>query len=315
MRRRELRFALLLGALCALAWTPSATAQMPPEIIPQIKAMGRIVDPPKTAAIYGPLQEKEPYAGVKVLRDVQYGPDPRNVLDLFAPEAVRYEPRAVYVFVHGGGFVAGSKRNPPSPFYDNFMVWATNNGMVGVNIEYRLAPAHPWPAAIQDVASAVKWIRANVAQFGGDPERIFLVGSSAGGGLVGGYLADPKLWPDPKNVGVKGVLLLAGTYDYTFMPPAPLEPYLGKDRSKYEERSPLVGIVKSGVPLFLSWAELDPPEIVKQSEILYANLCSKNRCPKKVWLAHHSHMSTVYAVNTKDTQLADAMLDFVNTTK
>jgi triacylglycerol lipase len=74
-------------------------------------------------------------------------------------------------------------------------------------------------------------------------------------------------------------------------------------------------VVRSGMPLFMAWAELDPPEIVKQSEILYANLCNKNRCPKKVWLPNHSHMSTVYAVNTADTQLGDAMLNFVVTTR
>lgn len=315
MHRREIRFALLAGALFALAWAPNASAQMPPDIIPQIAAIGRVIDPPKTGAIYGPLQQKEPYAGTKVERDVKYGTDPRQVVDVFAPEAVRAEPRTVYVFVHGG-FVGSSKHNPGSPFYDNFMVWASDNGMVGVNVEFRLPPTHPWPAGIEDLAAALKWVRANIAQYGGDPNRIFLVGSSAGGALVGGYLADPKLWPDPKNVGVKGVLLLAGTFDFTFMTPVPpLQAYLGKDTSKYEERSPLMGIVRSGVPLFLASAELDPPEIVKQTEILYANLCNKNRCPKRIWLPHHSHMSTVYAVNTSDTQLADAMLNFVATTK
>jgi triacylglycerol lipase len=316
MHRREIRLALLAGVLCALAWAPNASAQMPPDIAEKIKAIGRVVDPPKTAPIYAPLQQKEPYRDVLVTRDAKYGPDPRNALDFFVPEVADPSPRPVFIFVHGGGFVAGNKHVPGSPFYDNFGLWAASNGMIGVNVTYRLAPAHPWPAAIQDIAAAVKWVRANIAQYGGDPARIFLTGSSAGGGLVAGYMADPKLWPSPSDIGVKGVLLLAGVYDFTFMTPTPpLQAYLGKDASKYEERSPLKGMLKSSVPLFVAWGELDPPEIVKQSEILYANLCSKNRCPKKVWLPHHSHMSTVYAVNTGDTQLADAMLNFVVTTK
>ena len=76
-----------------------------------------------------------------------------------------------------------------------------------------------------------------------------------------------------------------------------------------------MAVVNSKLPLFVEWAELDPPFIVKQSEILYANLCNKNRCPTKIFLPNHSHMSTVYAVNTDDKQLADAMLAFIKGVK
>lgn len=313
MQHHMLR-ACLLGAIFALA-PFGATAQMPPDIAAKIKEIGRVIDVPKTAAIYAPLQQKEPYAGVKVTRDLKYGPDARNALDVFTPENAT-GPLPVFIYVHGGGFVAGNKRGPGSPFYDNFMLWAAKNGMVGVNIIYRLAPANPWPAAPQDIAAAVKWVRDNIASHGGDPERIFLAGSSAGGAIVGGYIADPRMWPSPTNIGVKGVMLLAGVYDFTSFPMGKGdEAYVGTDPAKYDERSPLKGIVDSRVPLLVSYAELDPPGQVKQGEILYANLCSKNRCPKKIFLPNHSHMSTVYAVNTDDKQLADAMLEFIKTTK
>ncbi|HEY8267475.1 MAG TPA: alpha/beta hydrolase [Xanthobacteraceae bacterium] len=314
--RRNTQFACLLaGALAALA-PFGASAQMPPDIAAKIKEIGRVVDPPKTAPIYAPLHEKEPYAGVKVTREQKYGPDARNALDVFTPENAT-GPLPVYIFVHGGGFVAGNKRGPNnSPFYDNFMLWAAKNGMVGVNMTYRLAPANPWPAAPQDIAAAVKWVRANIASHGGDPERIFLAGSSAGGAIVGGYIADPRLWPNPNNIGVKGVLLLAGIYDFTSFPMGKGDQaYVGTDPTKYDERSPLKGIVNSRVPLLVAYAELDPPGQVKQGEILYANLCNKNRCPKKVFLPNHSHMSTVYAVNTDDKQLTDAMLEFIKGVK
>ena len=168
--RRNTQFACLLaGALVALA-PSSASAQMPPDIAAKIKEIGRVIDPPKTAPIYAPLQQKEPYVGVKVARDLKYGPDARNALDVFTPENAT-GPLPVYIFVHGGGFVAGNKRGPNnSPFYDNFMLWAAKNGMVGVNATYRLAPANPWPAAPQDIAAAVKWVRDNIASHGGDPQ-------------------------------------------------------------------------------------------------------------------------------------------------
>ena len=313
--RRNTQFACLLaGALVALA-PSSASAQMPPDIAAKIKEIGRVIDPPKTAPIYAPLQQKEPYAGVKVVRDLKYGPDARNALDVFTPENAT-GPLPVYIFVHGGGFVAGNKRGPNnSPFYDNFMLWAAKNGMVGVNATYRLAPANPWPAAPQDIAAAVKWVRDNIASHGGDPNQIFLAGSSAGGAIVAGFIADPKLYPAPNNIGVKGVLLLAGTFDFEGLSDPGTKAYLGEDASKYAERSPLMAVVNSKLPLFVEWAELDPPFIVKQSEILYANLCNKNRCPPKIFLPNHSHMSTVYAVNTDDRQLADAMLAFIKGVK
>ena len=117
---------------------------MPPELIDKVAAIGRVSDPAKTAPLYAPLQEQEPYTGVKILRDVKYGSDPRNVVDIFAPEG-RAAGRTVLMFVHGGGMIRGSKRAAGSPFYDNIMLFAASHGMVGINVEYRLAPQHPWP--------------------------------------------------------------------------------------------------------------------------------------------------------------------------
>jgi triacylglycerol lipase len=111
-------------------------------------------------------------------------------------------------------------------------------------------------------------------------------------------------------------MLMAGTYDFTLFPITKSEvAYLGEDRGKYDERSSLKGIVASNIPLLVVHAELDPPGQVQQAGILYANLCNKGRCPKKLFLPKHSHMSTVYAVNTDDKQLADGMLEFMKGVK
>ena len=118
---------------------------MPDEIAWKLQELGQVIEPPKTAALYAPLQEKEPYQGVKTERDVKYGAADRNLLDVFMP-ATASPSRPVLIFVHGGGFTAGNKRGPGSPFYDNIMLWAVKNGFVGVNMTYRLAPQSPWPA-------------------------------------------------------------------------------------------------------------------------------------------------------------------------
>ena len=96
---------------------------MPAEIAAKLRELGRSIEPAKTVALYAPLQEKEPYQGVRVERDVKYGPADRNLLDVFMPETAA-PARPVLIFVHGGAFVGGNKRTTPtSPIDDNIMLW------------------------------------------------------------------------------------------------------------------------------------------------------------------------------------------------
>src|SRR5262249_61010347 len=128
-------------AAAALLWaglvSPTrALAQMPPDIAEKVAALGRVVDPENTGKMYTPLQEKEPYAGVKVMRDVKYGSDVRNVVDIFVPETGA-TGRATLMFVHGGGRIRGNKHPPGRAFYDNIMSVAAHHGMARVDVEYR----------------------------------------------------------------------------------------------------------------------------------------------------------------------------------
>src|SRR5260370_21130155 len=97
------------------AWAQQSP--MPEEIAAKLQELGRVVDAPKSGQLYAPLQEKEPYQGVKVERDVKYGAADRNLLDVVAPEAAS-SPRPVLIYVHGAGFVRGGKGASGSPFND-----------------------------------------------------------------------------------------------------------------------------------------------------------------------------------------------------
>ena len=156
----------------------AAAAQVPPDIAAKLKAIGPKIDV-SVGALYAPLQPKPPYAGVSVTRDLAYGSDPLQKLDVFSPTAKPAKLRPVLLFVHGGGFVRGDKKTT-----DNMVVWGVDNGMVGVAINYRLAPKDPWPAGAKDLASAIAWTRAHIADYGGDPDRIILWGHSAGANHV-----------------------------------------------------------------------------------------------------------------------------------
>ncbi|VIO75904.1 alpha/beta hydrolase [Bradyrhizobium ivorense] len=302
-----------LAALAAMIAGPALAQQspMPEELAWKLLELGRVIDPPKTAALYAPLQQQEPYQGVKVARDVKYGPADRHLLDVFTPDAAS-AARPVLIYIHGGGFVAGNKRNPGSPFYDNIMLWAVKNGFVGVNATYRLAPAFPWPAGAEDIGAIVQWVADNIGTRGGDPARIFLMGQSAGAIHVANYVSHPEFYK-VKGGGIAGAIMVSGIYDLTASPAGDAElAYYGSDPSRYTERSSLQGLVPSPIPLLITAAELDPPRFVAQFELLKQALCKRpSGCAHAFMLPQHSHMSEVYAINTADTRLTDQVLEFV----
>jgi triacylglycerol lipase len=301
--------------VAAMAWSvllgaPAPADGMPPDIAAKIAAFGRVIDPPKTNAIYAPLHEMEPYKGIKLTRDIKYGPDELNTLDLFEAEAGTGQ-RPVLIHVHGGGFVRGDKHTKGTPFTDNIPLWAARNGMVGVNVNYRLAPKSKWPSGPEDMAAIVRWVKANIAGRGGDPGRIYMVGWSAGGNHVAAYTAFPQFHAAPGG-GLTGAIFLSGSpFDTTVFDMTPYRPYFGEDASKYAAVSPTPGLLKTSVPLLVAYAGFDPPGIEKESINLIDVLCKAQRCPAKAFLRTHSHMSIGAAIGTKDTELTDQILAFV----
>jgi len=300
----------LLVGLFALISTHAIAGELPQEIREAIQKIGPVINAPETAKLLAPLQRKEPYAGVTVARDEKYGTEERNRLDVFRPnDGASALP--VLLFVHGGGYERGDKRAAGSPFYDNVMLWAVEHQMVGVNMTYRLAPANPWPAAIKDVGLAVAWIRANIARFGGDPDRIILMGHSAGATHVSSYLAHPELNGE-KPVGVAGAILVSGTYDLKPEIDVPGQrSYFGSDTALWPDRSSITGLTRTATPLLVAHGELDVPYYINQADALKARLCRESRCPTFAVLTGQSHMSEIYGLNTMDTSLSEPMRLFV----
>jgi acetyl esterase/lipase len=305
--------AVMAAVIASSAWAQQSP--MPEDLAWKLLELGRVIDPPRTAALYAPLQEKEPYQGVRIERDVKYGPADRHLLDVFMPEASS-SVRPVLIFIHGGAFVGGNKRTPGSPFYDNIMLWAVKSGFVGVNATYRLAPQSPWPAGAEDLASVVQWVSGQIGGRGGDPARIYLMGQSAGAVHVANYVSHPE-FHKVIGGGLAGAVMVSGIYDLTASPLGDPEiAYFGADPSRYAERSSVQGLLATKIPLMISAAELDPPRFVEQFELLKQATCKRpSGCAHSFMLPQHSHMSEVYAINTADTRLTDKILDFVKTGK
>jgi triacylglycerol lipase len=294
------------AAASLLALSGAALAQVPPEIAERHRAAGQSMDP-SIGQIYAPIFAADPFADVRVQRDLAYGSDPLQKLDLYTPTAQASEARPVLVFVHGGGFTRGDKHGEFQP--DNITRWAARNGMVGVNINYRLAPQNAFPAAAQDLASAIAWTRANIARHGGDPDRIILFGHSAGANHVADYVAHKQV-QGAEAAAVRGAILLSPFY--ADAPGAQAHAYYGTDATLQTSAATVERLAASPIPLFVGFAEFDPDTMKTFASALHAGLCrSAKGCPGHAYLQDHNHFSEGIALGTSDQSLAGPLLRWV----
>jgi triacylglycerol lipase len=282
----------------------------------RIAQTGRELSPESIDASFGlfaPAHLDLGYEAPALTRDVAYGPDPRQRLDVHSalqPSAdpSRTGPVPVLVYVHGGGFVGGDKHTPGSPYYDHIGGWAVRHGMVGVTITYRLAPQHQWPAGAQDVGQAVAWVTENIRDYGGDPARVVVAGHSAGATHVAGYLAGHAGAPARVAAGA----LLSGIYEVPPDPDETLAAYFGTDTSQYPSRSPLRGLAASGLPVLLAVAEHDLPWFHKQATLaLQAFLGRDGTLPPFAYAQDHNHISEIAALGIDDEPLGIPLLRFI----
>jgi acetyl esterase/lipase len=147
------------------------------------------------------------------LGNLSYGEGPRRNLDVYHR---RDRPTGVPVVLHlhGGGFYSGSKRREARPLIGHL----ASQGLVCASAGYRLRPQVGYDDQLADVMAAIKWVRLHARDYGGDPDRIFLVGSSAGA-----YLS-----VDAVNAGANGIVAIVGRYGYygDLIPERPQPPIL-----------------------------------------------------------------------------------------
>ena len=216
---RWLRGSLAGCALAALTLaaltTGAAQAAPPPDIEAGLQKIGRVVDPICTAQLYRPLMPKnditsgmpQPYPGITVTRDQSFGPNPKDVVDIFVGDKGAAS-RTVLIFIPGG---AGDKieiqSKDDNAFYDNIGRWAAQQGMVGVLMQRKASPT--WDGGARDVSAMLQWVEGHIRAYHGNPERMFLWAHSAGNVPMGTYLGHPELY-GPQGVGVKGVIFMSG---------------------------------------------------------------------------------------------------------
>jgi acetyl esterase/lipase len=145
----------------------------------------------------------------RVGQGIAYGALPRQTLDIYAPSRLRDgDRRPVVIFFYGGSWSSGSRAN-----YGFIGRAFAAQGFVTVIPDYRLVPEVHFPAFVEDGAAAVRWVRAHIARSGGDPDRLILAGHSAGAYNAAMLALDPA-WLGPDRRAVRGLIGLAGPYDF-----------------------------------------------------------------------------------------------------
>jgi len=277
-----------------------------------VRALGDAFTPEQIAAtrsLYVPRALSPEAVDAVVRRDVQYGPDARHRLDIFAPRNAAARP--VVLFVHGGGFVQGDKGNAGDPFYNNVGAWAVRSGFIGVTMTYRLAPTHGWPAGAADVDRAMQWLQTNIASHGGDAARIVLMGHSAGAAHVAGYLAGHGRGAGQGSAAaaifVSGIFALqtyTGPYEYQL--------YFGTDRSQDEQRSTVAALATLGIPSLFSISEFDPPPFHRHlAAVFAARVAAQGRSPEVLWQRDHNHVSVVMQLGSNTDTLGAPLAEFI----
>jgi acetyl esterase/lipase len=180
--------------------------------------------------------EKQPSG--PTLADVSYGPHSRNVLDFW--RAAGDGPRPLLVYIHGGGWTGGDKKQDPKafqPFLDKGISYAA--------INYRLTPEAPLPAPVHDAARAIQFLKSKSAEWNIDTKHFALTGGSAGACtsmwlLLHDDLADPKS-SDPVLRESTRVCAAAVSAGQTSIDPRVIEGWLGPNVLKHRMINMAVG--------------------------------------------------------------------------
>ncbi len=239
--------------------------------------------------------------------EVRHGADPYQSLSVFRagdPDG------AVLCLMHGGGWTNGYKE------WMHFMAPAlTANGVTVVSLGYRLAPQHLYPLGFEDCLDGVAWVHANIAEFGGDPRRLFVCGHSAGGHYAA-LMALREDWQAPRGLAtdaIRGALPISGTYRFGADSGLSMRPrFLGEpDNGADEAASPMRYVHAGAPPFLLAWGSEDFPHLVRQAGEFADALRAAGVSVATVEMPGCDHLGASYASGEADGPWLRPALDFL----
>jgi acetyl esterase/lipase len=226
--------------------------------------------------------------GVTGLADVTYSVLPGFrplILDLYLPQTTEAQP--LVLFVHGGGWVGGNTRHSGAlTDFPQALAQLAAEGFVIASVEYRLAGEAPFPAALQDVRAALRYLKGNAAKYRIDAQKVAIWGGSAGGqlaALAASSCGDQSLDPAPAERGsecVQGAVIWYGVFDFAAVATrsganAPDNRFLGCSSACDEparRASPVTYVTADDPPFLLIHGEGDKTVDVSQSRLMESAL-------------------------------------------
>ena len=278
-------------------------AGMPAEIQAGIRSIHESMAddaPAQTLALYRDVERTYRPSEVTTTAEIAYGDHARQKLDVHVDTRRRGDAlQPVIMYFHGGGYVRGSKESSI-----NVGEYFAGIGLVGISAGYRLAPEVRWPEGANDVGRAVQWVKDNISEYGGDPDRIYVIGKSAGGGHAATYAFRPEVL-EQDYARAAGVILVSGAFG------AGTERYFGSGRDA-AEKAVLGNTSRLDMKVLLTTSEFDPPGIAAASLALAGEIAGKHDyLPRIRQLPGHNHFSPNLSIGTSDRVLSDEILDFV----
>lgn len=206
--------------------------------------------------------------GYRIERDLAYGTDPRQRLDLYVPDTLT-NPAPVLLFFYGGSWEGGSKS-----YYKALGQAFASKGIIVAIADYRVYPQVRYPAFVEDGARAFAFLHAQVKTHDGDPARIFVSGHSAGAYIAMMLAADPRYLrsagADP--AGIRGVIGIAGPYDFLPLQDENLIAIFGG--ANRPETQPITYIDGKRPPMLLTYGMDDTTVLPRNTLSLAAKLRS-----------------------------------------
>jgi len=255
------------------------------------------------------LPSREISPEVKARRDLVYAggqavDEEKHKLDLYIPIGRTGMP--VFFFIHGGAWRSGDRSQYPA-VGNRF----AKEGILTVIPSYRLAPKHPHPAQIEDVSAAFNWVVRRISEFGGDTNRIFVAGHSAGGHLAAlltldeQYLRHFGLSPDL----IRGTIALSGVFNLTL--DQGQSSVFGTDPEVRKRASPLFHVRPVRPPFLLTYCQWDYWSLPAQAKEFHAALSDAEAFSQLVFIPRENHISEMVNVPNEEDPTARAMLGFI----
>lgn len=290
---------------------------IPEQIAQKIREIGNVFNPDVVKDVYKlylPILRQISNDHIIVKKDIPYGQNERHLLDIhYLKKKSSFKPHPI-VYLHGGGFTRGHKNalpDEPELIHGNIANFFTNNGFIGINATYRLAPENTWPSGAEDIAKIVSFLLENGNKLGLSTDKIFLFGQSAGASHVASYLFDNNVHNNNIN-NISAAILFSGAYDLSIINSDAVKEYYGDNKDLYEKRSSINYITRECCPLFIVNSEFDPPVFKLQGERLVSKLKDKGHFPMYKNLVGHNHLSQVIHLNTDDDSIGPELIKFLN---